>query len=125
MAKRSEATAAKQTASRMGIGTDPEPLDRTPIAIPLSCKTPTPLHELIARMVREHVQAETGDEPETWEEANDFDIDAEAELLDFSPYTLVDETPESPLEAPEAPAATPVAPSPQTPVTDDSEASDG
>lgn len=63
--------------------------DEPPMALPLDCKTPTPLHQLIARMVQQHVQAETEEEHETFEEANDFDVPEEGDpLLDMSPYTL-------------------------------------
>ncbi|AXL14875.1 hypothetical protein [Microviridae sp.] len=72
---------------------DPEMLDTTPIEMPLGAMQPTPIHELIARMVRQAVQAETEEEHETFDEANDFEEDDDT-LLDMSPYTLQDMEPD-------------------------------
>lgn len=64
-------------------------LDTTPIAMPLGAMHPTPLSEIIARMVRQAVQEEQGEEFETLEESDDFEIDDD-ELLDLSPYEFDD-----------------------------------
>lgn len=66
---------------------DPEILDNTPIEMPLGSQRPTPLHVLIARMVRQAVEVEKQTEMETFEEADDFEEEDEA-TLDLSPYTL-------------------------------------
>ncbi|AXL15455.1 hypothetical protein [Microviridae sp.] len=72
---------------------DPEQLDTTPMEMPLGAQAPTPLHEIIARMVRQAVDVETNDEHESFDEANDFEEEDEA-TLDMSPYTLVDMEPD-------------------------------
>lgn len=71
--------------------TEDEPkMDTTPLEMPVGYMTPTPLQDLIAKMVREAVAVETGDEVETMEEANDLEVEDEDLLLDFSPYELQD-----------------------------------
>lgn len=73
---------------------DPEELDETPVEMPLGACQPTPLNELIARMVQQAVQQESEDEFETFDEANDFD-DVDPDALDMSPYELTELRPES------------------------------
>ncbi len=68
---------------------DPEKLDHTPVEMPLGYIRPTPLQDLITSMVREAVQQESDESFETEKEANDFE-EEDHELLDMSPYTLVD-----------------------------------
>jgi hypothetical protein len=68
-------------------GPTEDKLDKTPVEMPLGARHPTPLNEIIARMVRQAVAEEEGKEPESYEEANDFEPD-ETDLPDFSPYTL-------------------------------------
>lgn len=62
-------------------------LDTTPIEMPLGACRPTPLQDIVARMVREAIAVEAGEEPETWEESNDFE-EEDPDILDFSPYEL-------------------------------------
>lgn len=62
-------------------------LDNTPVEMPFGSCRPTPLQDLIARMVREAVQAEKGDEFETFEESNDFE-EEDPDTLDLSRYEL-------------------------------------
>lgn len=68
------------------------PMDPTPIEVPTNASIPTPLHELIGRFVAEQSREE---ELETYEDADDFDMDTEAELLDMSPYTLNEVEPDA------------------------------
>lgn len=67
---------------------DPEDLDTTPIEMPLGARRPTPIHELIARMVKEAVATETNEDYETFDESNDFD-EEDPDTIDLSPYELV------------------------------------
>lgn len=62
-------------------------LDRTPVEMPPGFRKPTPLQDIIARMVREEIQREQNEEFETPEEADDFE-EEDAELLDMSAYTF-------------------------------------
>lgn len=62
-------------------------LDTTPVEMPLGASRPTPLQDIVARMVREAVAIEKGEEFETWEEQNDFD-EEDPDTLDLSPYEL-------------------------------------
>lgn len=64
---------------------NPENVDMTPIEMPLGACRPTPLQDLIASMVRSHMQAESGDEFGTPEDEDDFYED-DPETLDMSPY---------------------------------------
>lgn len=86
---------------------DPEILDDTPLEMPLGARRPTPLHDIIARMVRDAVSQETGDVWETPEEADDFE-EEDPDTLDFSPYEF-DELSEEFFDPPEDP----VPPEPQ------------
>lgn len=87
MAKRSKATAAKQLPRRYHRANDAEVLDNTPIELPAGYRTPLGLDEMIARAVANELSLKQDDDPETWDEANDFEV-PDDELLDFSPYTL-------------------------------------
>jgi hypothetical protein len=84
--------------------------DPTPIELPAGYMHPTPLPELIARMVKEAIEEEKGESYETIEDADDFDVDDD-DLLDLSPYELTELHDEEPLEKPtisaEQPAETP------------------
>ncbi len=76
---------------------DPEKLDPTPMEIPVGHTQPTPLNELIARFVANELQTQSEGEPESYEEANDFEEPEDPGLLDITKYTLTeleDETPE-------------------------------
>lgn len=68
---------------------DPEVLDTTPVAMPLGSTRPTPIADLIARMVRTAMEQERGEEFETFEESEDFE-EEDPDNLDFSPYQLSD-----------------------------------
>lgn len=58
-----------------------EILDQTPVAMPLKFKIPVPLSEKIRQMVREEVsQAAEENGLETFEEADDFEIEDEVSL---------------------------------------------
>jgi hypothetical protein len=86
---------------------DEPKLDTTPVEMPIGFSAPTPLADMIARMVREAVAKEEGDEFESMDEANDFELDdIDDELLDFSPYELHDLEPEFE-DPPAEPAQTP------------------
>lgn len=71
---------------RMAGGPERE-LDTTPIEMPLGACRPTPLQDIVARMVREAVAIEKGEEFESWEENNDFE-EEDPDVLDLSPYEL-------------------------------------
>ena len=77
---------------------DQQKLDTTPVEMPLGYRTPTPLQDLIASMVREAVALETGEDFETPEEADDFEVEDE-ELLDLSPYEITALQDEEPIHA--------------------------
>lgn len=64
--------------------------DTTPVALPLGFKTPETLAEQIQRLVRTNVSQEAANAgAETFEEADDFDIDEEDEPFDqTSPYEM-------------------------------------
>ena len=94
---------------------DPENLDTTPVAMPAGYCRPTPIQEILARMVKEAIEVERGEEFETEEEADDFEEEDPA-VLDMSPYTfeniqddyipdhfLASEPPTETAEPPEAP----------------------
>lgn len=64
-----------------------EILDGTPIAPPLGFIKQPSLHELMRAMVLEHANLRAqGQDPETFEEADDFDVDDEDEPSRSSPY---------------------------------------
>lgn len=69
--------------------------DDTPVSVPLAFQRPLSLQEEIKRYVRVHIsQAAAAHEQETFEEADDFDVDEDGDL--FSPYELRDAAPEWP-----------------------------
>lgn len=66
----------------------PEPLlDTTPMELPIGFRRPPSLQEYIARMVRDAVELEKGEEFESWEESDDFE-EEDPDTLDFSKYEL-------------------------------------
>jgi hypothetical protein len=93
----------------------PEELDRTPVEMPLGYKEPMTLQEQIARAVQQQLAELPDNEPETWEESNDFEPDEPEEILDFTRYTL-SEVPEEPISqepdppSPKGPDDAPAAP---------------
>lgn len=86
---------------------DPEKLDTTPVALPVGACQPTPLQDIVARLVREAIELEKDEEFESFEESNDFE-EEDPDTLNMSPYELTDMTEEflTP-EAQEAPQETP------------------
>lgn len=83
-----------------------KPMDTTPVEMPMGYITPTPLQDLIARMVRQAVEEEKDDEFESIEEADDFDM-PDDDLLDMSPYEFDDLEEEEPIERPQTPSEAP------------------
>lgn len=98
--------------------------DPNPVEVPLRFRRPEPLNELIKRLVRNELSQEAADlGEETFEEADDFDMDDEdpepfssyelsdMDVEDVSDYTL--DKQEGPSEAADSvqdpPPATPVA----------------
>lgn len=69
---------------------DPEDLDKTPLEIPLGACRPEPLASIVARMVRQQVEAKEAAEFESFEESDDFDMPEDDGLLDMSPYEFVE-----------------------------------
>lgn len=105
----------KPVRNHHGNSGDFEVLDPTPMEMPVGCSVPTPLNELVARFVATELAKQTDTEPESYEEANDFEDDGDDLLLDMSPYELQDLTPEddeAPLEAQEPPGIPPHTPPP-------------
>lgn len=109
-----------RTPSRWG-RKGPEQNDPTPVEAPLGASRPTPLHDIIARMVRQAVHEEKGDEFETPEEADDFE-EEDPDTYDLSPYELAALQEETPIRAdsldlpdPEDPPMTGDAPDPNEP----------
>lgn len=68
-------------------GPPDRPLDTTPIEMPLGAGRPESLDSMIARMVRQVVAQESGNQQESFEEADDFE-EEDPEILDFSKYEL-------------------------------------
>lgn len=69
--------------------------DDTPLAIPLGMKKPESLVEMMRRLIRSDVSRFAQDQgEETFEEANDFDVEEDDAELHSSPYELMtDEVP--------------------------------
>lgn len=89
MAKQKAAPEARAALPRRLSGPTVDDIDRTPVEMPVGFMRPTPLEDIIARMVRQAVEEEKNEPFETMEEADDFEEDPEhAELLDLSPYTF-------------------------------------
>lgn len=62
-------------------------LDPTPIEMPVGAMRPRSLQDLVAQMVKSAVEAERGEEFESWEESDDFE-EEDPDTLDFSAYEL-------------------------------------
>ena len=75
------------THDRYGVPNSEPELDTTPVEMPLGSVRPTPLHELIARMVRDTIVQETQEDFDTFEDADDFE-EEDPDTLDFSAYEL-------------------------------------
>ena len=80
--------------------------------MPLGYCRPTPLQDIIAKMVRQAVSDENHEEFESEKDANDFEPEDE-ELLDMSPYTLSNLQEEEPISEPSQPEPENVAPEPE------------
>lgn len=72
---------------RMGVPNSERELDTTPVEMPIGSVRPTPLHDLIARMVRQAVSDETEVDFEAFDEADDFE-EEDPDTLDLSAYQL-------------------------------------
>lgn len=66
-----------------------EILDQTPVSLPLHYNKPEPIHQRVRRLVLEALAAQTGDDVETLEDANDFEIPDDPSSFDTS-YTEPD-----------------------------------
>nr|QQL13327.1 MAG: hypothetical protein [Microviridae sp.] len=51
-----------------------EMLDQTPVALPLKYDRPEPIHQRIRRMILQAISEQSGDDVETLDDANDFEI---------------------------------------------------
>ena len=112
-----EAT-AKPKATHHGGVPDPEDLDRTPLELPLGSCRPRTVNEIVAMMLQQHIDRGEQEGHETWDEANDFDLEEDDLLLPLSQYELQElrpdesgyevegETDKEPETAPEAPQET-------------------
>lgn len=69
-----------------------EILDQTPVSLPLHYDRPEPLHMRIRRMILEATAAQTGDDVETIEDANDFFVPDDPTSFDTG-YTEPDYDP--------------------------------
>jgi len=75
---------------------DPETPDPRPLEIPAHCRVPETLEDIVAKLLHQQKMMEADEEAESFDEANDFDLDDELDgLLDFSPYELPDTLPEA------------------------------
>lgn len=116
MAKRSEAKPLNEPPPRWGRKGDPEELDPTPMEMPLGHCRPTPIHELIARAVHQEMSQKNDEGYETFEEANDFEMDdVDDVLMDMTPYELNDMQDEYLVEDAERAAASSEGPGSEVP----------
>lgn len=85
--------------SHMGRGRDPEPQSSIPVEMPAHCRTPDTLQDIIARLLWEEkakdAMANSRDEVESPEEADDFELPDEDFMLDMSPYEIPETHPEA------------------------------
>lgn len=90
-----------------------EPVDPRPVAKPLRLKIPTQSERVMAYVKLEQMRAQESREVESFEDADDFDLDDGEEW--FSPYEEIFEA--APLESSPPPPAppTPAASSPPSP----------
>lgn len=80
--------------------------DKTPVEIPLGYEKPEPLESMIARMVRVHSMEAVRQGLESFEEADDFNVDEEEVPLSTYQQTQMQE--EVPIERPKPKGKTPV-----------------
>jgi hypothetical protein len=74
--------------SRMG-SDKLKPMDVTPVEMPIGYQQPTPLHQLMAKMIRDAIQAEKNEEMETFEEADDFE-EEDPDTLNLQGYEFAE-----------------------------------
>lgn len=73
----------------------PEPLDPTPMEIPLGACQPESLEQLVAKYMRIQIEQEKGEEFESFEDANDFEEEDPDTLWLDTRYTLQEVEPEA------------------------------
>ena len=66
-----------------------EILDQTPVSLPIHYDRPEPIHQRIRRLVLEAMAAQNGEDTETLEDANDFEIPDDPSSFDTE-YTEPD-----------------------------------
>lgn len=90
--------------------------DQTPLEMPSGLRRPLSLHEEIRRFIRTELSQQAADNGvETFEEADDFEVD-DVEPDDYlTPYTVVEMAPESLQDAPESLEGNPSLPDPIPP----------
>lgn len=72
-----------------GVKPKPEENNGIPLEMPANCRRPLTMEELVAKYLHAHFQDKGSDEPETWEEANDFEPEDDEDTLDFDTrYTV-------------------------------------
>lgn len=108
-------------------GGDPQPEKNSgiPVEMPTSCRRPDSLESMIAKYVHAHVQRESKEELETWEDADDFD-EQDPDTLEMTKYEFTDMPepmdptydpyyrPEPPQEAPQEEIVTKEGPNPSS-----------
>lgn len=103
-----EVATAKSTFWQYKISYQPDGLsypDATPVALPLNADKPLSLREEMRRFIRQEFSSRAEiDEQETFEEANDFEIDEDPDPIShYELIDLVDEYPESESQDPGGP----------------------
>ena len=95
--------------------------DNTPVALPVGYNAPETLAETIQRMVKNNEYLKHFDGAETEEEANDFEVDGNDDLMFASPHQFndmqeefLDNPPEPETNTVETPKETPVEPPKET-----------
>lgn len=74
--------------------------DETPLEVPLSFKKPLTLAEEVRRMVKNEMsQMAESQGAETFEEADDFEVEDEDDLAFMSPYEIMEMTHDGPPES--------------------------
>lgn len=101
-----------------------EHLDLTPLEIPIGFQQPPSLQDEMRRFIREEFgRVAESSEQETFEEADDFDIDEDPDP--FSAYEMVDMIEEEPLETDSPPPEETISKNPTSEASDTQEASEG
>lgn len=110
------ARAAARSPEHWGGRPDPEVNSMTPVEIPFDACIPTPLHEIVARLVRQQVEQEQSQEFETLEESDDFTLTDPEDILPTSGFELTQLQEDEEFETPPEPEA-PASDAPQEPET--------